>query len=264
MLTYSLKALPLLLFFISNKSTAQVAYNYKPSKPATYSLDASRVNALPLFERKIYQRNTGAIIGLQKGSSTSIELGYEAHWRKISFRKPHVIGATTNLEYNFGDNVIGYKAGMWMKRGRVNLTYGANVSYFTNFDKGHRFGIGPSVGFRVVGFHLINGYNFLTKDNTTDKETPIEVNSLYMSLRYYFPVTNNFTWDRKTMKKKKERRKEKARRQKEREKQKESGEDKGILNLFKPKKQTSEKKKETKEPNSIQKFFNKLKAKPKD
>jgi hypothetical protein len=264
MLTSFLKALPFLLFFISKISTAQLAYNSTQAKTASYSQDVSRVNALPLFERKLYQRNTGAIVGLQKGSSTSIELGYEAHWRKISIRKPHVIGATTNLEYNFGDNVIGYKAGMWMKRGRVNLTYGANVSYFTNFNERHRFGIGPSVGFRVVGFHLINGYNFLTKDKTSEKETPIEVNSLYMSLRYYFPVTNNFTWDRKTMKKKKERRKEKARRQKQRDKEKESGEDKGILKLFKPKQQKSEKKKETEEPNGIQKFFNKLKPKPKD
>jgi hypothetical protein len=161
--------------------------------------------------------------------------------------------------------VIGYKAGMWMKRGRVNLTYGANVSYFTNFNEGHRFGIGPSVGFRFVGLHLINGYNFLTKDKTNEKETPIEVNSLYMSLRYYFPVTNTFTWDRKTKKKIKERKKARAKKQKEREKEKESGEGKNFLDFLKPKqKKTEEKKKETEESNGIRKFFNKLKPKPKD
>ncbi|HEX8331300.1 MAG TPA: hypothetical protein VF622_01690 [Segetibacter sp.] len=264
MLKYFLRALPLLLFFISNISTAQLAFNYASTKRKPYSFSTSSENALPLFERKLYQRNTGAIIGLQKGNSTSIELGYEAHWRKISLRKPHVIGATTNLEYNFGDNVIGYKAGMWMKRGRVNLTYGANVSYFTNFNEGNRFGIGPSVGFRFAGLHLINGYNFLTKDKTGDKETPMEVNSLYMSLRYYFPVTNTFTWDRKTKKKIKERKKARAKKQKEREKKKESAEHKGILDVFKTKPNTEVKKKEPEEKKGLQNLFNKLKPKPKD
>ncbi len=175
------------------------------------------------------------IIGLQKGKYTSIELGGEAHWRKISFNKPRIIGATANMEYNFEENIIGYKAGMWMKRGRINLTYGANVSYFTNFNNGHRFGFGPSVGFRLLGLHLVNGINILTKDKTEAGEKPIEVNSLYLSLRYYFPVQNTFTWDRKTMKKKRERKRELEQRQKERERRKENGEDKGLLDVFKKK-----------------------------
>ncbi len=176
------------------------------------------------------------IIGLQRGKFTSIELGGEAHWRKISLLKPHIIGATANTEYNFADNVLGYKGGIWMKRGRVNLTYGANVSYYTNFKEGNRFGVGPSVGFRFFGLHWINGYTFLTKDKTQPGKTPIEVNSLYTSLRYYFPVENKFKWDRKTLKKKKERKKESARRKKERKKKIESGESKSLLNIFKPQK----------------------------
>ena len=119
----------------------------------------------------------------------------------------------------------------------MNLTYGANVSYFTNFNEGNRFGFGPTVGFRLLGLHLVNGYNFLTKNKTSGDEKPIEVNSLYMSLRYYFPVKNNFTWDRKTMKKKRERRKERDKRKKQREKEKESGERKGLFDFFKKKDQ---------------------------
>lgn len=238
MLTKSMKILLVVLFF-AHAANAQFAHNYIPASTLINTFKPVSVNASPLFERKLYQRNTGMILGLQKGNSTSIELGGEAHWRKISLRKPYVIGATTNMEYNFGDNVLGYKAGMWMKRGRVNLTYGANVSYFTNFNKGHRFGIGPSVGFRFMGLHLVNGYNFLTKDKTNAEETPIEVNSLYMSLRYYFPVTNNFTWDRKTMKKKKERRKEKAKRQQEREKKKQLIKRKDFFKFFRPQEKRS-------------------------
>ncbi len=47
-------------------------------------------------------------------------------------------------------------------------------------------------------------------------EVPLPVNTLYMSIRYYLPVKNEFTWDRQTMKKKKARRKARLKRQKER------------------------------------------------
>src|SRR6476469_4708784 len=120
----------------------------------------SRSYTAPL-PRKLYQRNYGAIVGLQRGKVTSIELGGEMHWRKMAIRKPTITGATANLEYNFGHNVLGYKAGVWKKTGRVNLTYGGNVVYFTNFKGLHQYGLGPAVGFRFAGFHFVNGYNIL-------------------------------------------------------------------------------------------------------
>lgn len=184
--------------------------------------------------RKLFQRNTGMILGWQRGRYTSIELGVEGHWRKISLLKPHVIGATANMEYNFGNNVLGYKAGAWIKRGRINLTYGANISYFTNFKDGHRFGAGPSVGFRLLGFHLINGFNFLTADKWATTEHPVAVNSLYVTLRYYFPVQNRFVWDRQTQLRKKERQKAREKRKKEKEERREKGEG-GIFRIFKKK-----------------------------
>lgn len=222
----------LLLFTLTVK--AQTAFDLASSQETIIDRDAYFQNTSNSFEgRKLFQRNTGMIIGLQRGRFNAIELGGEAHWRKISLFKPHIIGATANLEYNFENNVISYKAGAWMKRGRINLTYGANVNYFTNFKNGNRFGFGPSVGFRLLGLHLINGYTFLTKDKTEHGEAPIEVNTLYMSLRYYFPVQNSFTWDRKTMKKKRERQKEREKRKKEREKNNENGEGKGFWNRLK-------------------------------
>ncbi len=224
-----------LLFVLFNgvlAAQAQVAYNnlYSSSQFATTVLDDN----LPFAKRILFQRNTGMVLGLQRGKYANIELGGEAHWRKISLTNPHIIGATANLEYNFEKNVLGYKAGAWMKRGRVNLTYGANISYYTNFNDGHRFGVGPSIGFRLLGFHLINGYNFLTKDKASISELPTEVNTLYMSLRYYFPVQNKFTWDRKTRKRISDRKKARAERKKERQKKREKGEG-GILNIFKKK-----------------------------
>ena len=219
------------LFFLPYfGSFAQFAFNdaFLTNPPTSLAPSYFRHTSQSFYARKLFQRNSGMILGLQRGANASIELGAEAHWRKLSLLKPHVIGATANLEYDFSNHVIGYKAGMWMKRGRVNLTYGVNVSYYNNFEKGSRFGFGPSVGFRLMGFHLINGYTFLTKDKGVEKESATPVNSLYMSLRYYFPVQNRFTWDRKTMRKKRERKKERARRRKERQ----NSDKKGLRKLF--------------------------------
>lgn len=177
---------------------------------------------------KLYQRNHGVILGVQRGKSFAIELGGEAHWRKISFRKPHIIGATANMEYNFGDHIIGYKAGAWMKRGRINFTYGANLVYFNNFEGLSRYGINPALGFRFAGFHLINGINILGGDKEMSG-----VNTLYMSLRYYFPLKNKFVWDRRDAEKRKAKReKEREKEKREREREKEKEERKGIKGLF--------------------------------
>ncbi len=215
---------------------AQVAYNYPTIKSSFFHGD-DHYNTFSIERRKLFQRNTGVIIGLQRGQNTLIELGGEAQWRKISLLKPYIIGATANMEYNFADHVLGYKAGLWMKRGRINLTYGANAGYFTNFNGGTRFGFGPSVGFRFFGLHLINGYTFLTKDNAGNSikagQTVVPVNTLYMSLRYYFPVENKFTWDRKTMKKKKARKKEQAKHRKERHKKNNDHDTKQPWHIFK-------------------------------
>ncbi|HEV7331232.1 MAG TPA: hypothetical protein VGN63_09345 [Flavisolibacter sp.] len=204
-------------------ATAQMEA-YTLTDAGSYAAYSSTAGLPP---RKLFQRNTGMILGWQRGRYSFIELGVEAHWRKISLVKPHIIGATANLEYNFGNNVLGYKAGAWMKRGRINLTYGANISYYTNFKEGHRFGIGPSVGFRLLGFHLVNGINILTADKFAKTEHPVAANPLYVSLRYYFPVQNRFVWDRQTRQRKKER-------QKAREERREKGEG-GIFRIFKKK-----------------------------
>jgi hypothetical protein len=219
------KPVCLLIAFFSLFAKAQTPFGgFQQAALIETSSDPFSASAPP---RKLFQRNHGVIIGLQRGRSTAIELGGEAHWRKLALKKPHIIGATGNMEYNFGDHVIGYKAGVWAKQGRINFTYGANVGYFTNFKGLHRYSAGPAIGFRFAGFHLINGYNFLGGDKELDK-----VNTLHMTLRYYFPLENKFTWDRKTMKKKKQRRKERDRKKVEREKEKQGSERKSLRELL--------------------------------
>jgi len=95
---------------------------------------------------------------------------------------------------------------VWQKTGRVNLTYGGNLVYYTNFHGLQRYGLGPAVGFRFAGFHLINGYNLLLGDKEFKN-----VNKLYITLRYFFPLEHKFTWDRETMRRKREHQKEKER-----------------------------------------------------
>ena len=197
----------LFVLFLSISLPAQVLYSKYSSPFPNNSTYMS-----PLAKRTLYQRNYGAILGLQRGNITSVEFGGEMHWRKMGLRKPKITGSTANLEYNFGHHVLGYKIGAWQKTGRVNLTYGGNLVYFTNFNGLQRYGLGPAVGFRLAGFHLINGYNLLLGD----KEMK-DVNKLYMTLRYYFPIDNKFTWDRETMRKKRAKQKARDKRKEERE-----------------------------------------------
>lgn len=220
------------LLLASFTVNAQPAYNFPTAEKSLFE-SAAYEPVLFQGHRKLFQRNTGMILGLQRGKYTSLELGGEAHWRKISLLKPSIIGATANLDYNFGNNVLGYHAGVWKKQGRINLTYGADVNYFTDFNNRQSFGIGPSIGFRLFGFHLVNGYTLLTKKNTKNAEAPLPVNTFYVSLRYYFPVKNGFTWDRQTMKKKKARKKERFKRQeRRRDNNKKDAEDKKWWKIF--------------------------------
>ena len=206
----------LLIFCWPLALLAQLAWN---ASVLTESDSYKTEYSPPPFKKKLFQNNRGAIVGLQRGVVTAIEMGAEAHWRKLSLSNSRIIGATANLGYNFGKHIIGYRAGMWMKHGRVNLTYGGSLIYYSNFKGLNSYGAGPAVGFRLAGFHLINGYNFLAGDKGLEG-----ANTLYITLRYYFPVENKFTWDRKTMKKKKEKRGEKEKRKKDRKEEKENGE----------------------------------------
>lgn len=212
-------------FFLQNNGHAQFNLMSGPMPEKDYT--DYEVGGFPFAGKKLKQRNHGVILGLQRGRSTAIELGGEAHWRKISLKDPQIIGATANMEYNFSEHMVGYKAGMWMKRGRVNLTYGGNVGYHTDFKGRNIYSVGPAIGFRMLGLHLINGYNFQMGDTETVKDGGTGVNKLYMSLRYYFPLENKFVWDgnrkkqKQKAKAKKQRLKEKEKKKKERQKGKE-------------------------------------------
>ncbi len=132
---------------------------------------------------KVISNSYGPIIGLQRGKYTFIEIGAEYHWRKIRLKNPKIYSVGGNFEYNFGHNLLGYKLGFWTKQNRVDLTYGANIMYLTDFTYG-KVGISPTLGFRLIGFHIITGYNF-----TLGNEA-LQYNTLHIALRYFIPSEN--------------------------------------------------------------------------
>lgn len=131
---------------------------------------------------RVFTRAYGLIAGLQGGRLTFIEMGLESHWRKITISKPRLLGISANVEYNWGYNILGYKASIFHKVGRINFTYGLNFNYYTDFHYG-KVGLGPVLGFKLFGFHLLNGYNFMFGSKEFDK-----YNTFYVAIRYFFPL----------------------------------------------------------------------------
>lgn len=134
----------------------------------------------PRMKIQIFTQKTGLLLGLQQGKFTNIEVGLEHQWKKLKLVKPHVYAAKANMEYNFEDNVIGYKVGAWTRQGRLALTYGANFSYFTDFENSN-IGITPAIGIKLIGFHFENGYNFVLGPQNVEN-----INFIYVSARYFF------------------------------------------------------------------------------
>lgn len=122
------------------------------------------------------------LIGIQKGQFTFLELGTEFRWTKVRVVKQRTFALGGTMEYNFKNNILGYKLFAWRKVGRINLTYGAALCYITDFDN-TRVGGGPTLGFRLIGFHLITGYNFTVGDSNFKT-----YNTLYIALRYSIPL----------------------------------------------------------------------------
>lgn len=134
---------------------------------------------------------TGLLFGAQKGRFFGVELGMERQWKEIKLKKPFTWAIAANGEYHFGSNNLGFKAGPWFKWGRADFTYGMNLTYLSDFTHS-RFGVSPTIGFKLIGFHLIASYNLLQgSDQFTD------YNKLHLSLRYFLSKDRKFKWAKK-------------------------------------------------------------------
>lgn len=146
---------------------------------------------------KVQVRKSGPYFGIQQGVYTVGELGGEMQFKRVRLKKPHTHGIYIGTEYNIPNNTLGFNAGAWRKPGRFDFTYGLNLAHRTNFEI-HRWGGGPTVGYKIFGFHAQVGYNFLTRGGSFQN-----VNDLYISLRFMLINSrdSNWTWRKRDKKK---------------------------------------------------------------
>lgn len=164
-----------------------------------YSIPSKAQGGFDLFKDfefpvKIYQYSYGIAGGVTKGRATFIDLGGEFHWQKMKLVSPRTWAVGANVSYNFTDNIIGYRAEGWTRKGRLNLIYGLHAAYYSDFENG-RFGFGPNIGFRILNIHFGTGANiFISNPNEKLRKA---TNGLYVNLKYYLPIKNTYSVDKK-------------------------------------------------------------------
>jgi hypothetical protein len=126
-------------------------------------------------ELKIWR--AGPYFGLQKGLYQVAEFGMEGQYKKIKLKKPYTHALHAGFNYNFLRQVLGFDIGYWGKVGRLDMTYGLNFVYRSDFNQA-KAGLAPVVGFKLWQFHLQAGYHVMG-NRTYDMET----NRLFISLR---------------------------------------------------------------------------------
>ncbi|MEN8929452.1 MAG: hypothetical protein ABF242_03155 [Flavobacteriales bacterium] len=137
---------------------------------------------------------SGPYLGLQRGKFTNLEIGYELQRKGVKLIKPTTHALNAGFDYNLFENVLGFSVGYWQKKGRLNLTYGANLVYKTDFDN-TKFGIAPTLGFKLSIAHLQVGANILSKSNNFEN-----TNLFFVSLRVVFINNRNYKWRKRKKK----------------------------------------------------------------
>jgi hypothetical protein len=130
----------------------------------------------------------GPYLGLQQGKFSSIEFGAEYQHKNIKWIRPTTHSVHLGFNYNFSNNLLGYDLGYWYKAGRLNLTYGANAIFRTDYTH-NAVGIAPVVGYKIGQLHMQTGYNFLSRVTTN-----FPCNTFFMTLRFVFVQYRNFKW----------------------------------------------------------------------
>lgn len=135
---------------------------------------------IKLPESKLKMVKMGPFIGLEQGKYLNFNFGMERQWQQLKLIKPQTHAANVQFDYNFKYKVMGAQLGYWFKVGRLNLTYGARLSWHSDFDE-HRFGISPNVGYKFMQAHFQLGVHLMPPNTHFE-----EVNTFYASLRWVF------------------------------------------------------------------------------
>lgn len=135
---------------------------------------------IKLPESKLKMVKMGPFIGLEQGKYLNFNFGMERQWQQLKLIKPQTHAVNVQFDYNFKYKVMGAQLGYWFKVGRLNLTYGARLSWRSDFDE-HRFGISPNVGYKFMQAHFQLGVHLMPPNAHFE-----EVNTFYASLRWVF------------------------------------------------------------------------------
>jgi hypothetical protein len=139
---------------------------------------------------KVTVSQSGPYIGWQKGKYNALEFGFEGQYKRVKLLKSVLHAGHMGFNYNFFQNVLGYDLGYWYKQGRLNLTYGLNFCYRTNFTH-NRVGLAPVLGFKFWQFHFQTGVHLLTPAPEFT-----ETNLFFVSLRFVFIKNKKVDIDR--------------------------------------------------------------------
>ena len=169
-------------------------------KPTGFqAFNCENILVKPVLPFKIRKQRFGTILGLQRGEITNFVAGAEWQFKRKALFHPSEWAANLGFEYNFGNNILGYRAGVYHKRGRIALTYGGSLCYITDFENGGSPGLTPEIGFKLLGFHLTTGYNLLLHTENVKK-----YNTFQIGLVWYFPISSDTDVIRSKKKKKKD------------------------------------------------------------
>ena len=148
------------------------------------NLSSKRTNPINLVK-------TGSYVGIQRGSYSVVEFGFERQWNRIKLKNSSSNALFTGFNYNLFENVLGYDFGFWHKEKLFGLTLGSTISFRSDFDE-VRFGLSPNIGYKILRFYFHTGYCFLSRANEFNN-----TNTLYVSLRYSFVNERKFKNKRK-------------------------------------------------------------------
>ena len=149
---------------------------------------------IKLPESKLNIRKTGPFLGVEQGKYFNANFGIERQWADIKLIKPHTHALNLQFDYNFTQKQMGSQLGYWFKIGRLNLTYGARLSWHTDFEEHHLFSFSPNVGYKLLQAHFQLGVNLQERSDF------VVNNTFYASLRWVF--INDWKLDRNKNKKK--------------------------------------------------------------
>lgn len=139
-----------------------------------------------VYESKLSVVKAGPYLGVEQGKYLNFNFGVERQWQQIRLLRPQTHAVNAQFDYNFKEQVMGGQLGYWFKTGRLNLTYGARVSWRTNYDH-HLFGISPNVGYKLLQAHFQLGVHLMMPNDSFRN-----VNTFYASLRWVFINDRNF------------------------------------------------------------------------